>query len=457
MSENTYPGELDATNDLPEKVVSMVEGDAEVTEDPSPTIEASRDKPIDRGEIIGMDGRWLAGWSLRLLVIGVAAYLLWNVLSTIWSGLLPVLLAILVTTVFWPPVRWMRAHKVPAALAALIVLVGGFSLLGALFAAMAPRVADQSTQLYKQALEGVARLEVWLKDGPLQINANQLNEVANEALAKAQEQAANIASGVAAGLSTASSVAVTSALMLVLTFFFLKDGDKFLPWVRRNAGNNVGWHLTELLTRTWNTLAGYIRAQAAVGLIDAVLIGLGLFFLGVPLAFVLAVITFFAAFIPIVGAVSAGVLSVLVALVSNGVTSALIVTALILIVQQLEGNVFSPMLQSKAMNLHPAIVLLSVAVGGGLFGIVGAFLAVPVAATVAVWLRYHADLVSLRTGEITVDEIEIVTAEGDPHFNPKRGLQKVRGRLTKLMPAHRHATAEGTREPAQVQEKDLKQ
>ena len=130
-----------------------------------------------------------------------------------------------------------------------------------------------------------------------------------------------------------------------------------------------GWHLSEVLTRTWNTLGGYIRAQAAVSAIDAVIIGLGLWILKVPMALALAVITFFAGFIPIVGAFSAGALAVLIALVDGGLKTAIFALILIVLVQQLEGNILSPMLQSKAMDLHPVVVLLSVTVGGGLFGI----------------------------------------------------------------------------------------
>ena len=163
--------------------------------------------------------------------------------------------------------------------------------------------------------------------------------------------------------------------------------------------------------RSWNTLSGFIRTQAIVSMVDAIFIGLGLLLLGVPLWPVLAVITFFAGFIPIVGAISAGALAVIIALVSNGFMNAVFVLLLIIAVQQLEGNVLSPILQSQAMGLHAAVVLLAVAVGGTLFGIVGAFLAVPVAAVAAVWLRYWAEMVSLRSGEITADEISMATQQ----------------------------------------------
>ena len=174
---------------------------------------------------------------------------------------------------------------------------------------------------------------------------------------------------------------------------------------------------------------GYIRAQAAVSAIDAVIIGLGLWILKIPMALALAVITFFAGFIPIVGAVSAGALAVLIALVDGGVKTAIFVLILIILVQQLEGNILSPILQSKAMNLHPVVVLLSVTVGGGLFGIIGAFLAVPVAAALAVWIRYHQEMVSLRTGEITYDDIKISTASGDKSLTTEEAFANVRARF----------------------------
>ena len=123
-------------------------------------------------------------------------------------------------------------------------------------------------------------------------------------------------------------------------------------------------------------------------------------------------VTFFASFIPVIGAVTAGALAVIIALVSDGLTKALLALALVIIVQQVEGNVLQPMLQSKAMGLHAAMVLLSVTVGSALAGIIGAFLAVPVAATIAVVFRYHQEMASLRAGEIEAKNIKISTSEG---------------------------------------------
>ena len=145
---------------------------------------------------------------------------------------------------------------------------------------------------------------------------------------------------------------------------------------------------------------------------DAIVIGTGIAIVGVPMAFTLALITFVAGFIPIVGAVVAGALAVLIALVTLGFTKALIVLAIVLATQQLEGNVLSPMLHSRAMNLHPVIVLVSVTVGGALFGLVGAFLAVPAAAMVAVVYRYLLEVLRINAGELGADNIEFATDEG---------------------------------------------
>jgi hypothetical protein len=169
----------------------------------------------------------------------------------------------------------------------------------------------------------------------------------------------------------------------VLAFLFVKDGPRFLPWVRTVAGDGAGGHVAEVLRRIWKTVGDFIRTQAAVALVDAVLIGAGLAFLGVPLALPLAVLTFLAGFVPIVGAIVAGALGVLVALVSNGVGTAVIVLVLIVAVQQIEGNVLQPMLQSRSLRLHAAVVLLAVTGGSTLYGIAGAFLSVPVVAASA--------------------------------------------------------------------------
>ncbi|MGZ5421804.1 MAG: AI-2E family transporter, partial [Aeromicrobium sp.] len=182
------------------------------------------------------------------------------------------------------------------------------------------------------------------------------------------------------------------------------DGHRFLPWVKNLGGKRAGEHTVEVLDRAWNTLGGFIRTQSLVALIDAVIIGAGMVILGVPLAIPLAVITFFGAYIPIIGAFVTGALAVLVTLVTNSPKDALIVLIIVVGVQQLEGNVLSPWLQGKSMNLHAAVVLMSVTAGGTLFGVTGAFFAVPVTATVAGVLRYINERIDEEVGAGAPDQ-----------------------------------------------------
>lgn len=366
----------------------------------------------DRGEVIGSAGRWFAAWCLRFLVMAAAFFIFFNVWGKLWAGILPIVLSIIVCTVLWPVVRTLRKFKVPNALAVILTIVGFMAILVGVFAWISTTAVGQVRELIDQGMNGVVRLQEVLQGPPFNLEKSQFNQVLDQGVGWLQNRSGMVASQVAAGASATVSVVVTMIVMLVLTFFFLKDGEKFLPTVRRVTGRRVGWHLTEVLTRCWMTLGGFIRTQALVSFIDAFFIGLGLVILGVPLAGALAVLTFFAGFIPMIGAFVAGTLSVLIALVANDVTTALIVLGIIVAVQQLEGNILQPWLQARAMNLHPVIVLLSVTIGGTLFGIIGAFLAVPTAALITVVLRYLGDMADLATGERTTKDMEFVTAAG---------------------------------------------
>ena len=378
----------------------------------SRTTPESDEPHVDRSVLIGIGGRWLTDWALRLAIVLVACWLISQVGGALWVGILPILLALIVATVLWPPTGWMVRHGFPKALAALISLLGSLAVVTGVIALIAPSIVQQSVQLADQTSEAVTKVQDWLRGPPLNIRDEQLDGVLDQFSSTLQDRGDQIASGVFTGVSAVGSFVVTVVLVLVLTFFFIKDGPRFLPMVRRVSGRNAGRHLTEVLTRSWNTLGGYIRTQAIVSFVDATLIGLALVILGVPLAWALAVITFIAGFIPIVGAFTAGALAVLIALVANGFTTAIIVLVVIIAVQQLEGNILQPILQSRAMNLHPVVVLLGVAAGSTLFGIIGAFLAVPVLAVVAVILRYISEQIDLRTGDVTASDLASATDEG---------------------------------------------
>lgn len=359
--------------------------------DPSPGRGAT-----DRGAILATGFATTATWGLRVVLVAAGAVVLGLVVGQLWVVVLPVVLALIVSTVLWPPVRWLRARGWPAALASLLVLVLGLGVLAGVVAAVVPPVVGQVGEIAQQASGGLTSIEEWLNGPPLSLGTDQISDAVDAATEQLRSSATVIATGLFSGVAAATSALVTLGVTLVLVFFFLKDGTRFLPWVRLVVGARPGRHLSEVLERSYRVLGGFIRTQAVVSLVDAVFIGLGLLLLGVPLALPLAVFTFLGGFVPIVGAFVAGGLALLVALVSNGPTTALLVLVLILVVQQLEGNVLQPVLQGRNLRLHGAVVLLAVTAGGSLAGVIGAFLAVPVAAVAATVARYVGEQVDER-------------------------------------------------------------
>lgn len=364
----------------------------------------------DRGDVIGSGLLWLAKWALCVVAIAAGAWVLMYLLAKLWVVILPVALAIVVATVLWPPTRWLTQRGLRPALAASITMVVFVGALAGVIALIVPSVVDQAPDLADKSTAGVNQVRDWMQGPPLRIGDEQLTSAVDAIVSRLQSSAAQIAGGVFSGVSTATSVLITLFLVLVLSFFFVKDGPRLLPWLHAVLGSRSGRHVEEVLDRIWATLGGFIRTQALVSLIDAVFIGAGLVILGVPLALVLAVITFIGGFVPMVGAFVAGALAVLVALVGNGFTTALIVLGIIVAVQQLEGNVLQPVLQSRSMKLHAVLVLLAVTAGSSLYGIVGAFLAVPVVAVVAVVVRYIGEQIDVVTAAPLASDDEVQPA-----------------------------------------------
>ena len=356
-----------------------------------------------REAVVGAAFARLATLSWRFLLVVAATVVLGYLAGVLWVVLLPLLLALLLATVLWPPVRVLRRKGVPPALAALLVIVVALLLLVGVIAGLAPQVTGQAQELADQVTAGLDELQGYITGPPLNLGQERFGGAVDNVVNSLQTNAQNIAGRVLTGAVAAGSLLLTGLLALVLCFFYLKDGPKFLPWLTGLTGPRAAPHVDAVARRGWTTLSGFIKAQAAVGLVDAVFIGVGLALLSIPLALPLAVLVFFGAFVPIIGAVVTGALAALVALVTNGATSALIVIALVLLVQQLEGNVLQPILVGRTLDLHPALVILAVTTGGSLAGITGAFLAVPVVAVAAVTVRYARQQLA-----------ELVPAPGSP-------------------------------------------
>ncbi|MET9592993.1 AI-2E family transporter [Streptomyces sp. NPDC006516] len=328
-----------------------------------------------------------------ILVLVMASVAVW-VLGRMWSIVWPLIVGLLLTTLTWPSARLLRRRGCPPALAASVVTVLFLLVAVGVVALIAVPVASQSGDLADGVVEGIQRLREWASGPPLNIGDDQITGAFDSATERIQDSVGSMVTTVFTGVSTVVDGVVTAVLAVFLMFFMLKDGTRFLPWLGRQLPGRLATDVPTVAARGWTTLCEFVRSQAYVGLLDAVLIGIGLWIVGVPLVLPLAVLTFVSAFVPIVGALFAGFVAVLIALVSNGPTDALIVLAIILVVQQLEGNVFQPMIQSRGLGLHAAVVLLAVTLGGSLAGIVGSLLAVPVAAVIAVIWNYVREQLS---------------------------------------------------------------
>ncbi|MEV8319337.1 AI-2E family transporter [Streptomyces sp. NPDC059900] len=337
-----------------------------------------------------------------LLVLVAAAAALW-ILGRMWSVLWPLVVALLLTTLAWPPARFLRRRGWPPALAASVVTVLFLLVVAGIAALIAVPVASESGDLADGVTQGIEKLRQWAAGPPFNIDDAEISGGIDSATARIKDSVGSMVTTVFTGVSTVLNGLVTALLALFLMFFFLKDGPRFLPWLARQLPGRLAADVPVVAARSWDTLSSFVRSQAFVGLLDAVFIGLGLWIVGVPLVLPLAVLTFVSAFVPIVGAVFAGLVAVLIALVSNGLTDALIVLAIILVVQQLEGNVFQPIIQSRGLGLHAAVVLLAVTLGGNLAGVAGSLLAVPVAAQIAVIWNYLREQLSDQPREPDTD------------------------------------------------------
>jgi putative heme transporter len=234
--------------------------------------------------------------------------------------------------------------------------------------------------LAKQVTASIEGLSAWLHDGPLKIDDAQIDQARKSAIEALQNNQEKLTSGVLSTAGTVTEIVTGALLMLFTLIFVLHGGRNIFAFVTKIFPIGVRDRVRDAGRAGFRSLIGYVRATFLVALVDAVGIGTGLAIMGVPLALPLASLVFLGAFIPLVGAVIAGFLAVVVALIAKGWIFALITLGLIIAVQQLEGHVLQPLVMGRAVSIHPLAVVLAIAGGGVLAGIVGALLAVPAVA-----------------------------------------------------------------------------
>jgi len=312
-----------------------------------------------------------------LLVITLAAAVIFGLVQ-LKLVVIPVLIAVILASALYPVVAWLNRRGMPAILATWTALLGSIAAFGGIITLIVFAVRDQWDELFTSASEGIDALQVFLLQGPIHIDEQQIEDL--RATAVDFVTSSQFGTGALAGASVVAELLTGIVLLLVILFFFLKDGDRIWNFFltpfegkRLERGRRIG-------VTARGVLGGYVRGTAIVALVDASAIGIGLAILQVPLALPLAVIVFIGAFIPLIGATAAGVLAALVALVANGPLIALIVIIIVIGVNQLEGNLLQPVVMAQNLKLHPLVILFALAAGTILAGIVGAVLSVPIAA-----------------------------------------------------------------------------
>lgn len=331
--------------------------------------------------------RRLGETCLWLLVIGATVYAALRLASELRLVVLAILLAIVLATFLELPAAALRRLGLPDGLAALLVVLVALVVLAALAALVWTGLSDVD-EFDVSLNDGIEEVQDWLQQGPVGLSDADINRSVDRIQETVRSNMSAITTGAISGAVLLVEVLVGLLLALVLLFFLLKDGDRIWRWLVSLAPSSRRGDVEELGARCWRALGGFLRGQTIVALFDAVLIGLALVIIGVPFVIPLALLTFFGAYVPVIGATVTGLAAVLVALVANGPVAALLVLAAIIAVQQLEGNVLEPVVVGRAVDAHPIAILLGVSAGGVTAGIIGAMVAAPAVAVAAATLGF---------------------------------------------------------------------
>ncbi|MFB6611944.1 AI-2E family transporter [Agromyces sp. NPDC056379] len=330
--------------------------------------------------------RLAAGWSWRLLLIGGVLAVVVFLIIQLRLIVIPILVAVLIGALLVPFSGLLQRHRWPKWLAVTTAMLSALIVVGGLLTLGITQIVRGSDELAAQSLVAWEKFREWLLEGPFHITESQLNDWVDQIIQSVQQDTGVLVSGALSLSSSLGHFLAGMLLALFATLFILIDGRGIWNWIvgifprrGRAAIDGAG-------QAGWTTLQNFVKVQILVATIDAIGIGLGAFFLGVPLAVPIAILVFLGSFIPIVGAVATGALAVFVALVYNGPVIALIMLGIVLLVQQVEGHVLQPLIMGTAVKVHPLGVVVAVATGSLLAGIPGALFAVPVAAVVNVMI-----------------------------------------------------------------------
>lgn len=381
----------------------------------APAVAAPRDPvtAVPWGVRVAAEAAW------RFLILAGTLYVLMRVISTIKLVVLAFVAALLITALLQPVVARLRRAGVPGGLATAITFIAGFVFMGLVGWFVVWQVIENTDQLSQQLQDGVGQLKHWLLHSPFHVTDAQIDKITKNLQHAIGTNAEQITSAGLQGVTLIIEVFTSIFLAMFSTLFLLADGPNVWQWVLKLVPKDARAGVAGAGPRAWRTLTLYVRGTVVVACIDAVFIGTGIYFIGVPMAVPLAVLIFLGAFVPLVGAVASGAVAMIVALVTHGPFSMLMVLAVVLAVQQIEGHVLQPFILGRAVRVHPLAVVLAVAAGSLIAGIGGAVVAVPLAAvtnTTVGYLRAHAREVAVARASVTHGPVP-----AQPGGGPERG------------------------------------
>ncbi|KOU21731.1 MULTISPECIES: AI-2E family transporter [unclassified Streptomyces] len=319
-----------------------------------------------------------AGW--RFLVLAATLWVIMRVIGSVRLVVLAFAAALLITALLEPTVSRLHRAGLSQGLSTALTALFGFVVLGLIGWFVVWQVLDNLDTLSGRLQEGIEELKRWLLDSPFHVTEQQINDVAGSLSDAIGTSTSEITSTGLRGVTVLVEIITGMLLAMFSTLFLLYDGRRIWQWTLKLVPAAARPDVADAGPAAWGTLTAYVRGTLIVAFIDALFIGLGIYFLGVPLAVPIAVVIFLASFVPLVGAVASGALAVVVALVTQGVFTALMTLLVVLVVQQIEGHVLQPFILGRAVRVHPLAVVLAVATGGVVAGIGGAVVAVPLVA-----------------------------------------------------------------------------
>ncbi|WP_314617772.1 AI-2E family transporter [Streptomyces stackebrandtii] len=325
--------------------------------------------------------RTAAAYAWRLLIVGLLVYSLFAVLGRFHEIGVAVFLGLVITALL-RPVAEIVARGLPRPLAVALTLLGGIALVLGVLALVGEAVAGERTTLVREFKEGIGRIEDWLEQPPFRLHPEALSDVQNRIGQYLSDHRSTLVSTALSGAGHVVAVLATLALALFSAVFFIHAGDRQWAWFQDQLPRSVRGRVGIAGRAAWRTFTGYTHGIVLVAATNAVLVGLALWLLGVPLAVPLALLEFVAAFVPLIGSPIALAVAAVVALASQGPLVAAIVIALIVVMGQIEGHLLHPLVMSWAVRLHPLVVAISVIAGSIAAGIVGAVVAVPLVSVV---------------------------------------------------------------------------